>query len=931
MKYFKQLIFILTILATSNVLWSQTAPKHEMRASWFTTVWGLDWPANTIPSTGDSYYIQKQKDQLIHLLDRLQAANMNAAFFQVRSECDAMYQSEYEPWSAYLVATRGMDPGYDPLAFAVEECHKRGMELHAWLNPYRFESSQGKYAGQAGDYRQTNPNWVLEYPDKSDGSKNVALLDPGNPEVRKRIADIVKDILSKYDVDGIVFDDYFYAYGGTPSNLDAYSQNLYKPEGINLGDWRRDNINRMVEDVHKVIQENKPWVTFGLSPFGIWTTDRNVAAKEGLTLPDGIVGSNMYEQIYCDPVAWLKEKTVDYVSPQLYWPTTSSGQDYDILGPWWSDVCNHFGRHLYVSHSLSALTPSTYAVSLKSGSEKDLAVELNGLSMLEYHASNQNANLKSINTNPSEYGKQININRNSDKNGAPGSVFFRTANFFTAGFVDYLTNNQFKNQALPPALSWQTAQNRSIPANLKIENDSLLWDSSEENVRFVVYAIPNDLAENTGNTATSEYLIGISYSKSFALGKYADLISTHQFAVAVYDRFGNEFPAAFINSEITANNPATLLAPAKNAEVYKPFLFNWEVVETAESYILQVAGDELFSNKIDSRNIADNKFDGSNISMETGETYYWRVITRSLNANDTVSEIRAFTLVGEPSTEILQPANNATEISQTPVIEWENFGEGYKYQLQIAYNNAFSSAVIDTTGIEGTNFAVTKNTLTASGTFYIRVRATKDELFSAWSSNVKFSTVTQAPEVPVILSPENDATIDGQNLVVQIREEPKASGFRMELSGAPTFPWTDRKVVSLDAFEYRGMYNDLADGTYYVRVRANYSNTNTDWSATTTVKVLTTGIDDLDANGLALFCPSPISSANTKVEFELPRNGKAVLTIFSSTGNKVFELADRNFAEGKHKVILPASGLKNGIYILVLQTQYGRKTLKIVK
>jgi hypothetical protein len=386
-----------------------------------------------------------------------------------------------------------------------------------------------------------------------------------------------------------------------------------------------------------------------------------------------------------------------------------------------------------------------------------------------------------------------------------------------------------------------------------------------------------------------------------------------------------------MDSEVMVNSPAILLSPDENEEVYKPFLFSWETIETAESYFLEVASDMAFSNKIYSRNIIGNKFDGSNIPMEINETYFWRVITRSLNANDTISEIRIFTLVGEPSTEILQPANNAAEVSQTPLIEWGNFGEDYKYQLQISYSSSFTTTVIDSIGIEGTTYTVPKNTLTASSTFYIRVRANKDELFSAWSATVKFSTITQAPEIPLIVSPVNDATIEGKNVVVEIQEEPKASGFRMELSGSPTFPWTDRKVVTLNAFEYKGMYNDLADGTYYVRVRATYSNNNTEWSATTSFKVLTTGIDDLEANGIKLFCPSPLTNTNTKVQFELHTGGKVSLSVFNSIGNKVMELANQEFSHGKHVAILPGPALKSGIYILVLQTQYGNKTLKIVK
>ena len=355
-------------------------PKREMRASWLTTVWGLDWPGVKIPAGGNPGTISLQKQQLTRILDSLKVTGMNAVFFQVRPECDAFYPSGYEPWSAHLVASRGLDPGWDPLKFAVEEAHKRGLELHAWLNPYRFESVAGKYAGQPGDYRQTHPEWVLSYPEGG------SILDPGNPGVRKLIADIVKEIITLYDVDGIVFDDYFYAYGGTPATLDKYSQDRWKPAGMDLGDWRRDNVNRMIADVYHAIQELKPFVTFGVSPFGIWTTDSFIAASRGLTLPGGITGSDMYKSIYCDPVAWLEEKTVDYISPQLYWPTTSTGQSYKILAPWWSDIVNRFGRHLYVSHSLSDLDPSDYPppLAITPPNGESIYKKMEGLSMIEY-------------------------------------------------------------------------------------------------------------------------------------------------------------------------------------------------------------------------------------------------------------------------------------------------------------------------------------------------------------------------------------------------------------------------------------------------------------------------------------------------------------------------------------------------------------------
>ena len=250
-------IFIFTLF----ILQAQP-PKREMRAAWLATVWGIDWPKTS--------GVAAQKAELIAILDSVKAANMNAVFFQIRPEADAFYNSAYEPWSAHLGGARGTYPGYDPTAFAIEEAHKRGIELHAWLNPYRFESVAKKYAGKPGDYKASHPEWILEYPIvyESNGTtvKTQArtILDPGNPAVRTLIKNIVGDILSKYDIDGIIFDDYFYDYAGTSTTLDSYSQGLYRPQSMSLYNWRRDNVNKMVADVYDTIQAVKPSVIFGV-------------------------------------------------------------------------------------------------------------------------------------------------------------------------------------------------------------------------------------------------------------------------------------------------------------------------------------------------------------------------------------------------------------------------------------------------------------------------------------------------------------------------------------------------------------------------------------------------------------------------------------------------------------------------------------------
>lgn len=540
------------------------SPKREMRAGWLATVYRIDWPTTAMTSVTTAN-INKQKAEFITILDSVKAANMNAVFFQVRPETDAFYNSAYEPWSAHLGGARGVNPGYDPLAFAIEEAHKRGIELHAWLNPYRYETSAGKYTGLPGDYKTAHPEWILDYAVYTNGTKTtdgITILDPGNPAVRKLIKNVVGDILSKYDLDGIIFDDYFYAYAGTSSTLDSYSQNLYKPTSMTLSNWRRDNVNKMVADVYDTIQAVKPQVVFGVSPFGIWTTTASVAKAKGLTLPSGITGSNMYEQIYCDPVAWMEQGKVDYISPQLYWTTTSSGQDYDVLSPWWSDVAKKYNKYFYSSMSLSSLA-STYKAPQKAPAIPwtDVPADLHELKEYTRNGglltglTNTEKRISAATTafGDSEIGLQIERNRTSTKNAAPGSVFYSIKHLVNNGkFAKYLRELKFTTPALPPAISWKSHPALGTPTNVKVSGTTLSWNFSTENVRYAIYAVPNALKNDATVFNSSLYLLGMSYTKTFDLSNHVSKLSTHQFAVSVVDRYGNEYTPAFIITDVDA-------------------------------------------------------------------------------------------------------------------------------------------------------------------------------------------------------------------------------------------------------------------------------------------------------------------------------------------------------------------------------------------
>ena len=313
-----------------------TPPKREFRAAWIATVINLDWPSRPgLPA-------DEQQRELVTLLDDLYAAGINAVVFQIRAESDAFYDSPYEPWSCWLTGMQGLPPSpyYDPLSFAVEEAHKRGMELHAWFNPYRV-IRPSPYSRAATHVSNTHPEWLLSFSD-------ITILDPGIPAARQHVTNVVMDIVTRYDFDGIHADDYFYPYPpNTISTQDDASYLAYNPTGMSRGDWRRNNVNLLLKAIYDSIQTVKPHVRFGMSPFGIW--------KNGV--PSGITGLDAYGTIYCDAVAWLQGQYVDYLTPQLYWQI-GGGQDYLKLMPWWASQVN--GRHLYPGHAPYRINSSSW-------------------------------------------------------------------------------------------------------------------------------------------------------------------------------------------------------------------------------------------------------------------------------------------------------------------------------------------------------------------------------------------------------------------------------------------------------------------------------------------------------------------------------------------------------------------------------------------
>ena len=310
------------------------ALQHELRGVWIATVNNIDWPSKRGLST------DSMKAQLLALIERAAQLHFNAIIFQVRPAADALYKSSIEPWSPYLTGTMGKAPDgdFDPLAFVIKESHARGMQVHAWFNPYRAGFVNDSWKPSPDHVSNKHPKWVRRY-------GGFYWMDPGIPAVREYSLSVFRDVVKRYDVDGIHIDDYFYPYvekdSATRKDIpfpDADTYKAYQLAGgkLTLSDWRRENVNKLVKGMAEVAHSVKPWVLVGVSPIGVY--------RPGI--PSG--GFDSYESIYCDSKRWLNEGWVDYYVPQIYW-TTASSNPYGPVLKWWADE-NTEGRHLWAGN-----------------------------------------------------------------------------------------------------------------------------------------------------------------------------------------------------------------------------------------------------------------------------------------------------------------------------------------------------------------------------------------------------------------------------------------------------------------------------------------------------------------------------------------------------------------------------------------------------
>ncbi len=415
------------ILFLSFCVCAQIAPKREFRAVWVATVNNIDWPSKPGLST------EQQKKEVVDILDMHSKNGMNAIILQIRPASDAFYASKLEPWSRYLSGTPGKSPVpfYDPLQFWIDQCHQRNMEFHAWLNPFRIAQNANEPLA-SNHIAFKHPEWIINYGDK-------LYFDPGLPQTREFVVKVVTDIVSRYDVDAIHFDDYFYPY---PLRNDFPDENSFKQYNRGFlanqkADWRRDNVDIIIQMLSESIKKTKPWVKFGISPFGVWRNKTDDPQGSETT-----AGTTNYDQLYADILKWQKNGWIDYCLPQLYWQIGHPSVDFLTLSKWWAE--HAYGRAMYIGQAVYKLEATATIPEWK---------------------------------DPDQLVKQIQIIRQIPRLG--GSAFYSSVHFKRDlfGFDQSLRNKLYKFPALVPQMPWIDKTAPEPPIHFKKRGHKLKWKS----------------------------------------------------------------------------------------------------------------------------------------------------------------------------------------------------------------------------------------------------------------------------------------------------------------------------------------------------------------------------------------------------------------------------------------------------------------------
>lgn len=418
----KRFIFLYTVIFSCLIGGhsQNIQTKREMRGVWVATVANIDWP------TKSGLKKNVQKKEIISILDHSKKLGFNAIFLQVRPACDAFYRSEHEPWSIFL-NNQSSSPRYDPLKFWIKEAHNRGIELHAWINPYRASMNTKKALPDKHPAKR-NPEWFVKYGDK-------LYFNPGVPESAIHINKVVKDIVCNYNIDGIHMDDYFYPY---PIRGEEFPDSLeYEKYGAkafdHIDDWRRHNVNETIKSLTETIKSTKPWVSFGISPFGVWRN--NIDDPRGSNTKAGVTN---YDDLYADILLWMENQWIDYVSPQLYWETTHSSANYTTLAHWWNK--NSYNTPIYIGHGI-------------------------------YKVGSDNPDWQ----DPKQLPMQMAINE--ELSNIKGSIFFSYKHFKRdlIGFQDSLKTDFYRHSALTPIINKKNSLKPPQLNKVRVNQKNIKW------------------------------------------------------------------------------------------------------------------------------------------------------------------------------------------------------------------------------------------------------------------------------------------------------------------------------------------------------------------------------------------------------------------------------------------------------------------------
>ncbi|MBW6457787.1 MAG: family 10 glycosylhydrolase [FCB group bacterium] len=652
------------------------SPKREFRGVWLSTVTNIDWPRSRYDS--DS----KKQDDLRNYLIKLKDSGCNSVLFQVRCSCDAMYNSPYEPWSYWFSGEQGKGPSldWDPLHFAVEEARKLGIELHAWVNPYRavvnpnFSNNltNSNYISDAHITKQ-QPDWILKFSD-------VHILDPGLPEVRTYIRDVLMDIVARYDIDGLHMDDYFYPYS-VITNEDAATFAEHHRGFTDIQDWRRDNINLLVEAVMDSINKIKPWVKWGISPFGIY--------RPGI--PSGITGLDAYNVLYCDPIAWLEAGTVDYITPQLYWPF-GGGQDYGLLMPWWAQQATRYGKHFYPGQAM-----------YRAG--QDLFPR-------------------------GEIPRQIRLNRETEH--CDGSVFFTANNFFSnpKNTIDSLRLDLYRYPALWPVMTWKDSVPPAAPRNVQLQiagdgSKTISWDAPlygdplDSAFAYVIYRSPyfQELPEDMSEVWDIQFHHNRHFGDSDP--------EMYYYMVTALDRNKLEsVPGSIDYPFVILHNPQYAAD-----RISKQIGFSWRNYSGAAEYSLRISDSDDLSSPLYTMTLTDTVKD---MTLEYDTEYHWQI-----KADNTVyySPVWKFLTELPPPVKTVWPIAYYEGTDWDVSLRWKAFENAASYHLRIANDPDMQDLVVQQSDIQDT--AMTIAGMEPSTGYYWQVRSNK---YDRWNDAQYFKT-----------------------------------------------------------------------------------------------------------------------------------------------------------------------------------------------